>query len=142
MKLFSILTLTLALTGCAVGPDYLRPDVDSPPAFKEAPGWKAAEPQDESPRGHWWEVYGDTDLNALASQVEISNQNVQQAAAQYRQADAGPRNLSGAGRTAFRQYCPGAAGRGRSIGLARPGLSIGPGRPAEMIRAEKSPTYI
>ena len=86
MKLFSILTLTLALTGCAVGPDYLRPDVDIPPAFKEAPGWKAAEPQDEIPRGHWWEVYGDTDLNALASQVEISNQNVQQAAAQYRQA--------------------------------------------------------
>ena len=44
MKLFPILTLTLALTGCAVGPDYLRPDVDIPPAFKEAPGWKAAEP--------------------------------------------------------------------------------------------------
>ena len=86
MKLFPILTLTLALTGCAVGPDYLRPAVDIPPAFKEAPGWKAAEPQDETPRGHWWEVYGDTDLNALASQVEISNQNVQQAAAQYRQA--------------------------------------------------------
>ena len=48
MKLFSILTLTLALTGCAVGPDYLRPAVDIPPAFKEAPGWKAAEPQDEA----------------------------------------------------------------------------------------------
>lgn len=97
MKPFSLLILALALTGCAVGPDFLRPSVEIPPAFKEAPGWKSAEPQDEAPRGHWWEIYGDAELNALASQVEEANQNVQQAAAQYRQALA----LLGGARAAY-----------------------------------------
>ena len=92
-----VMSFFLALTGCAVGPDFLRPTVDIPPAFKEAPGWKAAEPQDDAPRGHWWEIYGDTDLNALVSQVEAANQNVQQAAAQYRQALA----LLGVSRAAY-----------------------------------------
>lgn len=33
------------LAGCAVGPDYHRPDTSIPAAFKEAPaGWKVAQP--------------------------------------------------------------------------------------------------
>ena len=81
-----IALLALLLTGCAVGPDYRRPDVATPAAFKEARDWKPAEPKDEAPRGNWWEIYGDPDLNALVAQVAISNQNVLAAAAQYRQA--------------------------------------------------------
>ncbi len=76
------------LSGCALGPDYRRPDVTTPAAFKEAGDWKAAEPQDLAARGNWWEVYGDGELNGLVSQIQVSNQNVAAAVAQYRQAQA------------------------------------------------------
>jgi NodT family efflux transporter outer membrane factor (OMF) lipoprotein len=87
----------LALTGCAVGPDYRRPDTAVPAAFKEAQNWKPAEPRDEAPVGHWWEVYRDPLLNELAAQVALSNQNVIAAEAQYRQATA----LLGQARASF-----------------------------------------
>lgn len=80
-----LLSLSL-LAGCAVGPDYQRPAVATPASYKEAAEWKLAEPKDEAPRGSWWEIYGDAELNALVAQVAISNQNVLAAAAQYRQA--------------------------------------------------------
>ncbi|HEY6240863.1 MAG TPA: efflux transporter outer membrane subunit [Burkholderiales bacterium] len=77
-----------ALSGCMVGPDYQRPDVETPPAFKEAGEWKSAQPADEASRGRWWEAFGDPQLNALVERVQISNQNVLVAEAQYRQARA------------------------------------------------------
>jgi NodT family efflux transporter outer membrane factor (OMF) lipoprotein len=82
---FTIVMFSI-LAGCAVGPDYQRPDVDTPAEFKELQGWKVAEPQDAAPRGNWWEIYGDPELNALVAQVKVSNQNVLAAEAQYRQA--------------------------------------------------------
>ena len=54
--------------------------------FKELQDWKTAEPGDEVARGKWWEGYGDAQLDQLVAQVEISNQNVRAAEAQYRQA--------------------------------------------------------
>jgi NodT family efflux transporter outer membrane factor (OMF) lipoprotein len=91
MKSIRLLPLfsALVLAGCAVGPDYVRPTVQAPAAFKEAPGnWKLAEPQDLAPRGNWWEAFGDPVLNGLEAQVNISNQTLKQAEAQYRQAQA------------------------------------------------------
>lgn len=85
LRLAPLLALLL-LAGCAVGPDYRRPDVDTPAAYKEAGDWKPAQPQDEAPRGNWWEAYGDAELDGLVAQVEVSNQNVRAAEAQYRQA--------------------------------------------------------
>jgi len=76
----------LAVGGCAVGPDYHRPEVPVPAAYKEAGAWKKAEPRDAQPRGKWWEVFGDAQLNALVGQVEVSNQNVLAAEARLRQA--------------------------------------------------------
>ena len=86
--LLCVLTLLALLSGCAVGPDYHRPAVDTPVAYKEAQGWKQAKPRDEAARGKWWEIYGDPELNALVEQVQVSNQNVRLAAAQVRQAQA------------------------------------------------------
>ena len=80
--------LALALVGCAVGPDYLRPDAAVSDAYKEATGWKVAEPQDESNRGNWWEIFGDPQLSVLIESIKISNQNVRLAEAQFRQAQA------------------------------------------------------
>ncbi|MDB6091098.1 MAG: tolC [Gammaproteobacteria bacterium] len=75
------------LTGCiSVGPDYHRPPVETPAAFKEAEGWKVAAPRDAEPRGDWWAIYQDPDLDALMRQVQISNQNVLLAVARYEQA--------------------------------------------------------
>jgi NodT family efflux transporter outer membrane factor (OMF) lipoprotein len=70
-------------TGCAVGPDYKRPEVTLPAAFKENPSWKQAVPSDESKRGPWWEVFGDPVLNDLEAQVDSSNLSIVQAAANY-----------------------------------------------------------
>lgn len=91
MKLnrFVLYLLSAALlSACAVGPDYVRPAVEAPAAFKEMQGWKIAQPQDQEIRGKWWEVFGDPELNALQEQVAISNQNLAQAEARFRQAKA------------------------------------------------------
>jgi NodT family efflux transporter outer membrane factor (OMF) lipoprotein len=74
------------LAACSVGPDYVRPAVETPAAYKEAGNWKPAEPKDDVNRGKWWEVFNDPLLNQLQEQVDISNQNLAQAEAQFRQA--------------------------------------------------------
>ncbi len=76
------------LAGCAIGPEYHRPSAPSPPAFREPPpdGWKEAEPREGLPRGPWWGVFNDAQLDALEGQVSLSNQNVVAALAQYREA--------------------------------------------------------
>ncbi|GAA4324773.1 efflux transporter outer membrane subunit [Pigmentiphaga soli] len=74
------------LTGCAVGPDYVRPQAATGAEFKEAAGWKRAEPADTALRGDWWRIYGDPVLDGLMAQVETANQTLAQSEAQYRQA--------------------------------------------------------
>ena len=76
------------LFGCAVGPDYQRPSVPVPAAFKEMKGWKEAEPRDAGIKAEWWTTFSDPLLNSLEEQVSISNQSLAQAEAQYRQARA------------------------------------------------------
>ena len=72
------------LSACMVGPRYSKPPVTAPAAFKELGDWKIAQPRDAINRGPWWEIFGDTQLNALAQQVEVSNQNVRVAEAKLR----------------------------------------------------------
>jgi len=76
------------VSGCTVGPDYVRPSMISPDAYKEIDGWKIARPGDAVARGAWWEIFDDPELNALEARVSISNQNLAVAEAQYRQARA------------------------------------------------------
>ena len=97
----ALVTLLLASAGCAVGPAYRQPSIGAPPAFKEQPpanldeaeaaGWKQSQPGDAYAKGRWWELYNDAALNALEEQVNVSNQNVLQAEALYRQARAAVR---------------------------------------------------
>lgn len=84
----TIPVLLLQLSACAVGPDYVRPPVETPAEFKEAKGWKTAQPRDHELRGKWWEVFDDPVLASLEEQVSISNQNLAQAEANVRQAQA------------------------------------------------------
>jgi NodT family efflux transporter outer membrane factor (OMF) lipoprotein len=90
-KFLAVLAAVAAtLAGCMVGPNYRRPPAAAPTAFKEPPppNWKSATPRDEIPRGKWWEVFGDPQLNALEEQVSVSNQSIAQAEAQFRAARA------------------------------------------------------
>jgi len=79
---------TCALFGCEVGPNYVRPPAETPAAYKEAVPFKPAVPQDQEPRGNWWEVFKDPKLDALIVQVEINNQTVKAAEARVREARA------------------------------------------------------
>jgi NodT family efflux transporter outer membrane factor (OMF) lipoprotein len=84
----ALLALAAALSSCMVGPDYVRPAAPTPAAYKEAAGWKVAQPADDAPRGNWWEAFNDADLNALEAQVDINNQTIAAAAARVREATA------------------------------------------------------
>jgi NodT family efflux transporter outer membrane factor (OMF) lipoprotein len=79
---------TAIVAGCLVGPDYVRPPMVTPPTFKELAGWTQAQPRDDALRGAWWEMFGDRQLDALAAEVSVSNQNVAAAEAQFRLARA------------------------------------------------------
>lgn len=87
------LVVSLAITACAVGPDYVRPSAPTSPIFKEAPveagaTWFPAAPADALERGPWWTLFGDAELTRLTEQIEVSNQNVAVAVANYAQAQA------------------------------------------------------
>jgi NodT family efflux transporter outer membrane factor (OMF) lipoprotein len=82
--------------GCDKAPKYAKPTTPIPPSykevtpenFKETENWKFARPKDDMIRGKWWEMFNDTQLNALEEQVNISNQNIVLADANFRAARA------------------------------------------------------
>jgi NodT family efflux transporter outer membrane factor (OMF) lipoprotein len=88
--------ISLFLSGCMVGPKYVKPTAPMAPGFKEQPpesfkesdGWKTAQPRDQALRGNWWEIFGDPQLNALEEEVTLSNQDLKVAEARFRQARA------------------------------------------------------
>ena len=83
----------LLLSGCVVGPKYVKPAAPLAPGFfkeatdwKEGDGWKIAKPEDALVRGKWWELYGDAQLNELEELVDPSNETLRIAEANFRQA--------------------------------------------------------
>jgi NodT family efflux transporter outer membrane factor (OMF) lipoprotein len=76
------------LCGCTLGPNYARPEIEAPAAYKEAQDWKTAQPRETEPRGPWWTVFNDPQLDALLEQVEVSNQTIKAAEARVREARA------------------------------------------------------
>ena len=84
---FVAVVATLAATAsCTVGPDYVRPPVDVPSAYKEAREPPAPDARPAQPQQGWWEVFGDAELNALEAQVDVDNQTLRAAEARVRQA--------------------------------------------------------
>jgi NodT family efflux transporter outer membrane factor (OMF) lipoprotein len=80
-------------SGCVIGPQYQKPvtQAQAPMTLKEMAGndqWKMATPSDDLPKGKWWEIFGDPQLNSLEESVSINNQNLKQAEAQFLQARA------------------------------------------------------
>src|ERR1700733_11483417 len=83
-----LLVGVLSFAGCAVGPKYKTPTAPVTPAYKEMGDWKTAQPSDQNLGGNWWELFHDPQLNALEQQINVSNQNIRAAVAQYQQARA------------------------------------------------------
>lgn len=87
-----VLCLFALAQGCTVGPNYVRPSVATPSAFKEKPAseeapdgsvWTAATPSDALFRGAWWEIYQEPELNALEEKLNASNQSIAQSYQNY-----------------------------------------------------------
>jgi len=94
-----VTVLGLEMSGCRVGPTYVRPAVQMAPAFKEPlpgnfkseDGWKPAQPGDAQLKGDWWTLFNDPQLNALEAQIDPANQTLQEAEANFRAARAAVR---------------------------------------------------
>jgi NodT family efflux transporter outer membrane factor (OMF) lipoprotein len=78
-----LLLLSLAaLSSCEIGPDFHAPTAAVPVAYKEAPavkpapGWSQANPAAALPKGDWWKLYNDPDLDKLEALVAVSNQTL------------------------------------------------------------------
>jgi multidrug efflux system outer membrane protein len=67
------------LTGCAVGPNYKRPTADVPGMWKGEGPWQAAAPKDGIPKGNWWGLYHDAQLDGLEQDLLQANQSLKAA---------------------------------------------------------------
>jgi NodT family efflux transporter outer membrane factor (OMF) lipoprotein len=91
--------LAFGITGCVVGPQYVKPAAPLAPSFKEAPpesfesedGWKPAQPSDAQLKGEWWMLFNDQQLNSLEVQIDPANQTLKEAEANFRAARAAVR---------------------------------------------------
>ncbi len=85
MPILSLMALLL-LSACMLGPDYRRPDSETPSAYKEAPlPWKPAAPEADAPKGDWWELFGDPVLTGLQKEARENNQQAKAAYARLKQ---------------------------------------------------------
>ncbi|MEO8310751.1 MAG: efflux transporter outer membrane subunit [Caldimonas sp.] len=76
------------LAGCVVGPNYVRPVVDTPPAWKLEAPWREGMPDDAAPKGPWWQRFGDARLDALQAQALAQSPTLALASARLAQARA------------------------------------------------------
>lgn len=81
-------TAAVALSACAVGPNYKRPAAPMQASYREAEGWTPATPLDHIDRGAWWSAFNDPALDEMERKVTLSNLNIAEAEAAYRQAKA------------------------------------------------------
>ena len=83
-----LIVIASGLTGCSLAPRYKVPEIAIPGAYKEPAPWTAAQPSDAAPRGEWWKIFNDEQLDALQQQLTVSNQNLKSALARYEEARA------------------------------------------------------
>jgi len=95
MGLSGLLATLMILAGCSLAPDYEKPNVNAPEAFKESPlstaesgTWKTAQPSDHVARGQWWRIFDDSTLNDLEQQALDANQNLKAAVARVKESRA------------------------------------------------------
>lgn len=76
-RLTAVAVIAVAvLAGCAVGPKYQRPVAQAPAAWSNEGPWREAAPKDAIPKGAWWEVFHDEQLNQYEKQLLAANQSL------------------------------------------------------------------
>ncbi|HEY4816161.1 MAG TPA: efflux transporter outer membrane subunit [Candidatus Acidoferrum sp.] len=83
-----LLAATISIAGCAVGPNYKRPAAPSATKWDVAEPWRESTPKDSLPKGQWWAVFHDEDLNALEAHALSANQTIKISIARLEQARA------------------------------------------------------
>jgi outer membrane protein, multidrug efflux system len=75
------LTVLLAAftVGCTVGPRYKRPSVQVPDTWKGEGPWEAAAPKDAIPKGTWWQIFHDSELDRLEQDMVQADQSLEAA---------------------------------------------------------------
>ena len=134
-RLAAVAVLGLSTSGCLVGPDYSRPSVETPLAFKQGglredslayvqaqKGWRPASPNDAAERGDWWRAFNDPTLDRLIRSIDVDNQNLRAQIAVYDQA----RALVAQARAALFPTVIGAPSitRSRALGTERTTVSL------------------
>ncbi|VVG73049.1 RND transporter [Pandoraea apista] len=84
----ALLGATALLGACAVGPDYHRPEVSTPPDWKTDGYWRLAQPSHAPLQPDWWKGFQEPTLDALETQALAQNQTLAAAVAHYDQAQA------------------------------------------------------
>ncbi len=83
------LTLIALLTGCAVGPDYKRPDLLVPATFADAPDMPdTSATAQQTLASNWWTLYDDATLNQLVEATLLNNADLRAALARIDEAAA------------------------------------------------------
>ena len=89
VKILALAAVSL-LTGCMVGPKYVKPvtpTYQAPDAYKEAdPNWKPATPTDAAIRGDWWTLFQNSELNDLEAKIDVQNPTLKIYEARFREA--------------------------------------------------------
>lgn len=62
--------------GCTVGPGYGRPTAQVPDGWKGEGPWQTAVPKDAIPKGAWWEIFQDAELDRLEKDLLQANQSL------------------------------------------------------------------
>src|SRR5260370_17809433 len=83
-----LLAAGIFLAGCSVGPNYKRPSAPSATKWDLAEPWREGAPKDAIPKGQWWTVFHDEDLNPLATHALAANQTIKISIARLEQARA------------------------------------------------------
>ncbi len=76
MRSIAGIVLVFALSACAVGPDYKKPDAVVSASYKEDRGWVSTRGVSRPPQGKWWKIYSDPVLDGLEEKVEKANQSL------------------------------------------------------------------
>src|SRR5580704_10205730 len=80
--------MALLLAGCTVGPKYERATAPTTAKWDVSEPWRQSDPKDAAPKGEWWSVFHDDQLNALEKEALTANQTLQAATGNYNQARA------------------------------------------------------
>ena len=86
VALAALVCTVVCSVGCTVGPGYKRPTAQVPDAWKGTGPWQTAAPKDAIPKGAWWQIFHDAELDRLEQELLQANQSL--AAAEDRLSEA------------------------------------------------------